>query len=604
MPVRFQPEIEKLLIAGLVAAMSLCGACTSDADRSTEAVSHADTVLLHGKIITVDPQDSIAEAVAIKDGKIIAVGTDQFVRELVGDTTQVIDLRGLTATPGLIDAHCHFADGGVRELYHLDLSYPVVRSVGDVVEKLKEKVATLEPGVWIFGRGWDEGKLEELRYVYASDIDPVSPENPVYLEHTMGHYGTANTAALKAAGIGINTPDPQGGTIDRSPDGTPTGVLKETAKQLVLPLIPEISQTQIEEGIAYLAKGFNSEGITAAKDAEIGRQVWSAYQNILDSGQLTVRMFVLWAGGETLEDAQSVIEQVADFTKPYISTGDDRLISGGIKLYIDGSGGARTAWLYDEWNKDFEDTDTGNFGYPVIPPKEFREMLKLYHDAGLHIGVHAIGDRAIDWLMDSYAEALKASPISGLRHSVIHCNIPTERALEMMASMQAEFDAGYPEAEAVHLWWIGDTYAGNFGPERSLKLKPFRTFRERKIQWAATSDYYVAPYPARYGIWSQIAREPLLGIYGDQPFGDREAVSVQDALHAYTIWSAHQLFLEDKIGSIEVGKLADIAIWDKDLYTVPAAEIKEMKCQMTLFEGEIVYQADDTPVTVIPAKRR
>ena len=602
-PERYQPAIKPFLVVGLLAAMLFGVACVSDVERAAETGISADTVLLNGNIITVDPQDSIAEAVAIKDGKIIAVGSNRSVRGLIGETTEKIDLKGLTATPGLIDAHCHFADGGVRELHHLDLSYPAVRTIGDVVEKIKEKVAVSEPGVWIFGRGWDEGKLEELRYIYASDIDSVSPRNPVFLEHTMGHYGTANTAALKEAGVARHTADPPSGTIDRSPDGAPTGVLKETAQQLVRRLIPAMTQEQIEEGIVHLVKGFHSEGITAAKEAGIGQKTWDAYQNVLNRGQLKVRMFVLWEGGKTVEEAQGIIEQVADFTKPYVSTGNDRLMSGGIKLYMDGSGGARTAWLYDDWNKNYRETDTGNIGYPAIPPQEFREMVKLYHNAGLHLGVHAIGDRAIDWLMDSYAEALHANPIPGLRHSIIHCNIPTARSLELMAWMQEKYDAGYPEAEAVHLWWIGDTYAGNFGPDRSLKLKPFKTFREKGIQWAAASDYYVVPYPARYGIWAQMVREPLLGIYGENPFGNEESVSVQDALRAYTIWSAHQLFMEDKIGSIEIGKLADIAIWDKDLYTVSAAEIKEMKCQMTLFEGEIVYQAADTSLATTMSGR-
>ena len=600
---RYAFDIKPFPAISLLAVMLLGAACVNDVEFATQTGLSADTVLLNGKIITVDSQDSIAEAVAIRDGKIVAVGSNQSVRGLMGETTLAIDLKGLTATPGLIDAHCHFAAGGFRELYHLDLSYPAIRTIGDVVEKIKEKVETSEPGAWIFGTGWDEGKLEELRYIYASDIDSVSPQNPVFLEHTMGHYGTANTVALKQAGVARHTSDPPGGTIDRSADGTPTGVLKETAQQLVKRLIPPMTRQQAEEGIVHLVKGFHSEGMTAAKEAGIGQETWDAYQNVLHRGQLKIRMFVLWEGGETVEDAQGMIEQVADFTKPYVSTGDDRLISGGIKLYMDGSGGARTAWLHEDWNKNYRETDTGNTGYPAIEPEEFRKMVKLYHDAGLHLGVHAIGDRAIDWLMDSYAEALRANPIEGLRHSIIHSNIPTDRALEIMASMQAEYDAGYPETEAVHLWWIGDTYAGNFGPPRSLKLKPLKTFLERNIQWAAASDYYVVPYPARYGIWAQMVREPLLGVYGEHPFGDEESVSVRDSLRAYTIWGAHQLFMEDKIGSIEIGKLADIAIWDRDLYTVTAAEIKEMKCQMTLFQGEIVYQAEDTPLTPITSGR-
>jgi len=464
-----------------------------------------------------------------------------------------------------------------------------VQTMADVVQKVKAKAASTAPGEWIFGRGWDEGKLEERRYIYASDLDPVTPENPVWLMHTMGHYGTANSTALEIAKITKDTPNPPGGTIDRNPDGTPTGVLKESAMWMVMRHIPQVTPEKTREGIRMLAEAFNKEGMTAAKEPGIAPPYWKAYQDVLAEDKLTVRMFVLWDGGKTEEAADRLIERVAAFTRPYISTGDDRLISGGIKLYLDGSGGARTAWMYDEWNKNSTEIDEGNYGYPVLDPDVFRNMVKMYHDARLHISVHAIGDRAIDWLLDSYAAAFKDNPHHGLRHGIIHCNIPTDRALDMMAGMQKTHDAGYPEAEAVHMWWIGDTYAGNFGPERCLRMKPYKTFLEKGIRWAATSDFFVDPFPARYGIWAQIAREPLLGVYGQHPFGTDESVDVRSALRAYTIWAAHQLFLDDKIGSIEPGKYADMAVWDKDIYTIPTEEIKEIRCRMTVFAGDIVY---------------
>jgi predicted amidohydrolase YtcJ len=559
----------------------------------------ADLVLTNGRIITVDPSDSIAEAIAIKGDKIAAVGSNKTIRKLIGKDTRVIDLKGQTVTPGLIDAHCHFASGGVGMLYILDVGFPGVRKIADVKEKLRAKVRTMKPGEWIIGRGWDEGKLEELRHIFASDLDEVCPDNPVWLMQTMGHYGTANSAALKLAKITKDSPNPPGGTIDKRPDGSPTGVLKESAMGLVTRLVPRMSSAETQEGIIALAKGFNSEGMTAAKEPGIGFDTWDDYQRVLAQDKLSVRIFVLWDGGRSLDRAKNLIDRVAAFTKPYISTGDDRLISGGIKLYIDGSGGARTAWLYDEWNKDFKEVDKGNFGYPAVEPGIFREMVKMYHDAGLHISVHSVGDRAIDWVVDSYAEALKGHPIHGLRHGIIHCNIPTDRAIEAMAEMEKTYDAGYPEAEAVHMWWIGDTYAGNFGPKRNLRMKPYKTFLSKGILWAATSDFFVDPYPARYGIWAQIAREPLLGVYGKQPFGTAETVDVHTALRAYTIWAARQLFLEKKIGSIEVGKYADIAVWDKDLYQIPTAEIKDLKCQMTLLGGKIVFQAPDIPLKAV-----
>jgi predicted amidohydrolase YtcJ len=221
-----------------------------------------------------------------------------------------------------------------------------------------------------------------------------------------------------------------------------------------------------------------------------------------------------------------------------------------------------------------------------------RELIFLYHDAGLHIGTHAIGDRAIDTVVDDYAEALRRNPVSGLRHSIIHSNIPTEHALETMAALQHDFDAGYPESSPSFTWWFGDTYASNFGPERSLRLNPFATFGKRGIRWAGGSDYFVTPFPARYGIWAAVAREPLLNTGGGDPFGRAEAVDARTALRAFTIQAAHQMFMDGATGSLEPGKRADIAVWDTDFYEAPTAALKEAACQMTIFDGAVVYRRE------------
>jgi predicted amidohydrolase YtcJ len=566
-------------------------------------VERPDTILVNGKIITVDPDDTIAEAIAIKGGKIIHIGSTESIDRLAGERTRRIDLNGLTATPGLIDSHCHFAWGGTDMVYTLDLSYPIVESIGDVVDEIDARIESLGSGEWLEARGWDEGKLAELRYIYASDLDPISTENPVWLMHTMGHYGTANSAALKLANITKGTPDPPGGTIDRLADGAPSGVLKESAMSLVTRLIPDITIEQSEKGIETLAREFNKEGMTAAKDPGIGEARWDAYQRAHDAGNLSVRIFVLWSVGDTIDDAERLIERVGPFTKPRESTGDDVLISGGIKMLADGSGGARTAWVYDEWNKNFKEIDKGNYGYPLVDPEIRRQQIKLFHDAGFHVSVHAIGDRAIDWIVDSYALALEENPIHGLRHGIIHSNVPTDHSLDVMAELQETYDAGYPEVSATFMWWIGDTYAGNWGPKRCLRLNPFKTYLDRGIQWGGASDFDVTPFPARYGLWASMARETRLGVYGENPYGMEEAVDIRAALRSYTIWNAHQLFLDDKIGSIEMGKYADIAVWDTDLYTAPMEDIREMECQLTLLGGEIVYQAPGAPITVSPAAR-
>lgn len=580
-----------------VIAVFLLSSCSGPKDETLlEEHLMPDTVLINGKVIQVNASDSVTEAVAIKGEKIIAVGSNRMVKKLTGHKTRVIDLNGLTATPGLIDSHCHFS--GTDMLYVLDLSYPAVETIEDVKGKINALIKTLKAEEWVQGRGWDEGKLSELRYIYASDLDPVSPNNPVWITHTMGHYGTANSYALKLANINKNTPDPPGGTIDRYPNGTPTGVLKESAQSLVRRLIPRFTTEQVEEGLVKIVEEFNKEGMTAVKDPGIGPGKWEAYQRVLAQNKLTVRAFILWDTEETIEAAQRLIDRVGPFTKPYISTGDDTLISGGIKIYLDGSGGARTAWLYKEWNKNYKEVDKRNDGYPVMDPEIFRKQVLIFHNAGLHISVHAIGDRAIDWVMDSYALALKENPIHGLRHGIIHCNIPTDRAIEMMAEMQKNHDSGYPESQSPFMWWIGDTYAGNFGPERSLRLKPFKTYLEKDIIWGGGSDFSVTPYAARYGLWASIARRTLLGVYGSVPFGTEESVDIHKALRSYTIWNARQLFMEDKIGSIEEGKYADIAVWDKDMYTIPTDEIKDLKCQLTLMDGRIVYKAPETAITI------
>jgi predicted amidohydrolase YtcJ len=227
-------------------------------------------------------------------------------------------------------------------------------------------------------------------------------------------------------------------------------------------------------------------------------------------------------------------------------------------------------------------------------------MATAFHNAGVHVSTHAIGDRAIDWVVDTYAQALAAKPTKGLRHGIIHANTPTDRANDTMARLQREYDAGFPEASASFMWWIGDNYAGNFGKGRNPRMKPFATWLEKGVRWGGGSDFAVTPFAARYGIWASVTRETLNGTFGRQPFGTAEAVDVRTALKSYTIWAAHTMFLDDRIGSIEVGKDADLAVWDRDLYTVPAAALKDLKAEMTLVKGRVVHRGPAFAATSRP----
>ena len=555
------------------------------------AQTRADLLLVNGRVLTVDSTDRVAQAVGIAGNRIVAVGTTAEVERAAAPDARRIDLAGRTVTPGLLDAHAHFSDGGAERLYVLDLSYPKVKNIADVAAAVRTKVASSAKGAWIQGSGWDEGKLAERRVITAKDLDAVSPNNPVVLTQTTGHYVVANSAALRLAGITKDTRDPPSGTIDRNPDGTPTGLLRESAADLVRRRVPPRSAAEIEAGIRDFAKAFNAAGMTGLKDPGISSGQWDIYKKVERDGALTVRVFALWLGGSSVDEAKQLIAKRAAMTKPYESTGDDHVIAGGVKLYADGSGGARTAWLYDDWNKDYRGVDTDNRGYPASNPDTVRILIRMYHDAGMHVSVHSIGDRAIDWVVDTYDRAMRENPKKGLRHGVIHSNIPTDHAIDAMARLQHGFDAGYPEPSATFTWWLGDTYSGNFGPTRSLRLNPFRTFRAKGMTWANGSDFPVTPFAAQYGIWAAIAREPLLGVYGKDPFGRAESVDVHAALHAVTIWAARQMFLEKKVGSIEVGKYADLAVWDRDFYSVPTAEIKDAKCLMTIFDGRVVFDS-------------
>src|SRR5215467_8698495 len=284
----------------------------------------ADLVLTNGNIITVDARDAVAQALAIRGSKIVFVGSSADVKKFVGEKTEVIDLHGRTATPGLIDTHVHFSEPADN----LDLGD--CRTMAEVIAKVKAWAAKLQPGEWVRGGGWDEGKLAERRYITAKDLDEAAPDNPVYLTHTTGHYGVANTLALRLSNVTKDTPDPSGGTIDRDKDGNPAGVMKERATGLirtnaVVPsLVADARGTTVvrpgagggrggsqRDNVLRIIEGFNREGMTGAKDLNIPQAKWDLYKQLLEEGKLNVRMFALWPGGSTIQSTQRAMASIA-----------------------------------------------------------------------------------------------------------------------------------------------------------------------------------------------------------------------------------------------------------------------------------------------------
>ena len=276
-----RPSLHSLRAAALAALLASAAAAQQP---------RADLLLLNGRVLTVDATDRVAQAVAIAGNRIVAVGSNADAERAAGPGVRRVDLAGRTVTPGLLDAHAHFSGGGADRLFVIDLSYPNVKNMADVAAAIREKAAMLPKGTWITGRGWDEGKLAEKRLITARDIDAASPDHPVYLTQTTGHYGVANSLAMRLAGVSKDTREPPAGTIDRNPDGSPTGVLKEGAQGLVRRLVPPRTADENERGIRELVKAFNAEGMTGLKDPGINAQTWDLYRKVERDGALISRL--------------------------------------------------------------------------------------------------------------------------------------------------------------------------------------------------------------------------------------------------------------------------------------------------------------------------
>ncbi len=566
-----------------VAAVALLGVCA----WGQTVAEPAELVLRNGVVLTVDAQDTVAAALAIRNGRVVAIGSDAVVLKLVGPHTKVIDLAGKTVTPGMIDTHAHVLTGITEGMYEADLRQ--ASSVAEILRLVKAQADKIPAGDWVEGFGWNEGVIAEHRGPTLQELDAVTAGHPVQLENVTHHYTIVNSAALAKLGIDAGTKDPAGGTIARDASGKPTGVLKEAAQNLALNAIPPLTAEQYHRGVKAVLDQMHAVGLTGAKDI-VYPDGWAAYVAFAKSDGLTAHLCPLMWAGTTVDSAKVTLAAIKSARIEASAIKGRDLGVCGAKILLDGSAMGRTAWRNEDYAPNPRQPGPSGRGYPIVDPAQYRAMVKLLNAAGVPVGTHAIGDRAIDLAVDSYADALSQSPHMGLRHSVIHAHEPTAHALQVMQELQKKYDAGIPETQSIFLYWLGDSLPAAFGPAQSQHLMPLATYRKLGMVFASGSDFPVAPLSPALGLWATVAREPLKGTFGPHPFGTAEAVDVHTALRSYTEWAARQLFLEKETGTVAVGKWADLAVWDRNPYTAPTSELKGMKCMMTLYKGTVVFE--------------
>ena len=542
----------------------------------------ADQVFINGTVYTVDEANPKVEAVAVKDGMILAVGTSAEIQAYVGEATEVIDLKGKTMTPGLIESHAHLMGIGYNKL-ELDLMY--VKTYDELVAKVAEAAAKAKPGDWITGRGWHQDKWIEMPketvqgFPTHRDLSAVTPDNPVYLAHASGHASFVNEKAMELAGIsnlkGERPKQVEGGEILVDELGNPTGILAERASGLVSRLIPAETPERAAEALTLALKELNEKGITSFHDAGAPQSTIDLIQKFKEEGKLTVRQYVMLTGTQPalLEDWYE--------RGPMIDTTDHLLTVRSIKLNCDGALGSRGAWLLE----DYSDRP-GHRGHETLPMSVVSEVSEKAIPAGFQVCSHAIGDRANQEILDRYEAAFGKYPDSkNLRFRIEHAqhihpdDIPRFGELGVIAAMQA-----------IHLSSDRPWAIDRLGEKRIIDgAYVWQSLIKTGAIVTNRTDAPVEPVDPIPSFYASVSRKTLQGLPEGGYEGDQKMTREQ-ALKSYTLDGAFAEFEEDFKGSIVVGKAADFTVFDKDIMTIPEDEILQAKVQMTVVAGKIVYR--------------
>ena len=535
----------------------------------------ADAIYLGGDIITMDELHPSAEAVAVKDGTIQAVGSRQQVLNLQGPATEMIDLGGRTLVPAFIDGHSHFFQAAMIADYANVSAPPVGRahSIEGIIEVLQEHVARapLSAGEWLIGYGYDGSALSDGRDATRDDFDPYFPNNPMVLVHVSGHGCVLNSAGFKAVGIDASTPTPRGGVTVRKPGGNePAGLLMENSMFPILLALPKPSPQQLLENLMIAQQMYASNGYTTVQDAPVEPNVMPLYEKAAMEGRLFLDLVGYWESHQFLASAKSG----AEYRSPM--PGHYRL--AGVKVIADGSPQGRTAYFTKPYLTGGPAGEATWRGASIVPPEHLNAVVKRAYELNAQVLVHCNGDAAIDMLLDAHRQA--GAP-DGRGTTVIHSQFvrPDQLALYAKYGINASFFTN-------HAYFWGDVHVKNLGQERAYFLSPMKTARALGLRMTNHSDFLVTPLNPMFILWTAVNRTSRSG----QVIGPDERVSVLDGLKALTIDGAHQYFEESRKGSIEVSKLADLVILTANPLKVDAAAIKDIRVVETIKEGKRVFQ--------------
>jgi len=526
-----------------------------------------DLIFVNGHVMTGAGRPSDATAVAVRGGRIVAVGSESDVRAWRGLGVEVVDLRGRTVTPAFNDAHCHPMSVGFT-LRQIDAGTPPNASVTDIVARVAARVREVPAGTWVLARGYDQARLTENRHPTRHDLDPVAPDHPVLIVRACGHIGVVNSRALALAGIDRHTPDPEGGTIDRDEHGEPTGVVREAALKLAREVIALPTAGEITAALRAAGRRYVSEGVTSVAEAGIARDAeLDAYQSLARAGELAVRTYLMMMIDETL----APLAQLGLRT----GFGDPWLRIGPAKLFLDGSIGGRTARM----SQPYEDEDD-NLGLWMQNPQVMKDKIKAAHRAGFQCCAHAIGDAAIELLISAYEEALAESPRPDARHRIEHSSILRPDLIDRIQRIGA-----IPVPGTTFLWAFRNAYVQNLGMDRIRYAYAMRTFFDRGIVAPASSDAPVDPTNPMIGIQTMVTRRSQ---EGDEVWPE-ERITLEEAVRAYTYNGAYASFEEGIKGTMEPGKLGDLTVLETDLRTVAPESLGTVKVDLTVVEGTVVF---------------